>query len=143
MNFQPPAWAQPKETAMPNYCANDLTITGPEAERKRFMAECITYDGDKPRLTLWEQVMKHAGYWNIRNGTTVEHFRDAIKIEIITPRTPVPWDVYDVIAERFPLLVIEGSYYEPMMCIKGDFRISGGKIDVNDESDKLRAEMEA
>jgi hypothetical protein len=127
---------------MTNDCINTVKITGPELERKRFMAKCIAYDGGKPRLTLWEQVMKHPDYWSGR-GTFVEQLSDAIDIEIVTPVTPIPWAVYEVIAERFPLLLIEGSYYEPHNCIMGNFRISGGKIDVNDESYKLEAEMDA
>ena len=31
---------------MPNWVSHSLTITGPEAERERFMAECFSEDLD-------------------------------------------------------------------------------------------------
>ena len=55
-----------------------------------------------------------------------------------------PWihlrPVDEHLVERHTPADIAGRDHEPMMGIKGDFRISGGKIDVNDESYPLHAD---
>src|SRR5262245_22235107 len=139
---------------MPNWCENSLKITGPEAERKRFMAECFTmtaegrrFDFDKlisMPLTLTgvcghtsESILSDWYVWSVRNFgtkwnacdaevTPVGNGSGAITLRFRTAWS-IPWPIYEELAERFPLLTIEGGIVELMMEFGGHIWCHGGK----------------
>src|SRR5689334_17510205 len=111
---------------MPNWVLNDLTITGPETELDRFMAECFTgprFDFDKlipmpatlkgwrPRRSLREAERSFPDWylWSVENwGTkwnahyTAFALRDdgvrTIKLSFDTAWS-IPWPIYQKLAE--------------------------------------------
>ena len=128
---------------MTNSCDNRWTITGPKAELDRFLAEYITYDDGKPRLNLFDECMAMPGYWRKYDDCTkLDREGDAIKLEILTPNSQVPSVVLDVIAERFPSLMIEGDCCEFMMPFSCEFRLHGDNWDYKDTSAQLEAELD-
>ena len=51
--------------------------------------------------------------------------------------------VYEELAELFPLLTMEGDYWEYGFCVAGDVRCHGGKFTHVDKSEEFAAEIEA
>jgi len=158
---------------MPNWCEHTLTITGPEAERKRFMAECFTTAAEKPHFDFDKLIPqpehiktstdgggeeRDGGFrfpdwyeWNCQNWgtkwnaadtkvTTVGNGSGAITLHFDTAWS-IPWPIYETLAERFPLLTIEGEIVELMMEFGGHIRCHGGDIEYEDKSDQIKADM--
>ena len=73
------------------------------------------------------------------------------KIEVAPGEITLAWasgyaprlQVYVELAELFPLLTMEGDYYEYYFSIAGDVRCHGGKFTHVDKSEEFAAEMEA
>jgi len=182
---------------MPNWCEHSLKITGPEAERKRFMAECFTmgpeaelkrfmaecftmeaeglrFDFDKlipmPQsiresversLIHLQNLMRGVGggenpdedwytwscahwgtKWNAADTkvTPVGNGNGAIMLRFSTAWS-IPWPIYEELAERFPLLTIEGEIVEESGWFGGHICCHSGKIDYEDKSEQIKAEM--
>jgi hypothetical protein len=53
----------------------------------------------------------------------------------------VAWALYQELAERFPLLTMEGGYSEYGFCIAGDVRCHGGKCTHADKSEEFAAKI--
>lgn len=56
---------------MPNYVSHHLTITGPEEERNRFMAECFT-DSDRGPQFDFDRLIPQPGHIkeSLKRGST-------------------------------------------------------------------------
>ena len=73
------------------------------------------------------------------------------KIEVAPGEIKLTWlsgyapalAVYAELAELFPLLTMEGDYWEYGFCIAGDVRCHGGKFNHVDKSKELEAEIAA
>jgi hypothetical protein len=134
--------AMPKWGGFPNWCENFLTITGPEAELKRFMAQCITMEADKPRLDLDKLLYSESDY--IKRSTLQPNAywpmvgSGKILLYLQTPR--ITWPIYEVLAECFPLLKIESRLVELLKEFYGHICCHGGKIDYEDQSEQHKAE---
>jgi hypothetical protein len=127
---------------MPNTCDIRWTITGQKAELDRFLAQCITYDDGKPWLNLLEECTGLPGYWRCYDDCTkLERESDAIKLEFCAPFTPVLSAVLEVIAERFPALMIEGDLWSYESTCSWEFRLRSGKWDYKNTSAQLEAEL--
>jgi len=132
----------PKWGGFPNWIENFLKITGPEAELKRLMAECITMKADKPRLDLDKLLISEEDY--IKRSTLQPDARwpmvgsREIRLYFSTPRITRP--IYKVLAEFFPLLKIESDLVEFLKGFYGHICCHGGKIDYEDQSEQHKAE---
>ncbi len=73
------------------------------------------------------------------------------KIEVAAGEIKLAWEssyapalaVYEELAELFPLLTMEGDYWEYGFCVAGDVRCHGGKFTHVDKSEEFAAEIEA
>jgi hypothetical protein len=72
--------------------------------------------------------------------TEIEMLPEAIELSFCTA-----WSfgltIYEELAELFPRLTIEGEIFEPMMEFGGHVRCYAGKIDYEDKSEQIKAEM--
>ena len=53
----------------------------------------------------------------------------------------IPWPIYEELAASFPSLMIEGGVSEPMMGFGGNIRCQRGKIEYDDKSEQIKAQM--
>jgi hypothetical protein len=53
----------------------------------------------------------------------------------------IPWPIYEALAERFPLLTIDGEIVELMMEFGGHICCHSGNIDYQDKSEQIKAQM--
>ena len=53
----------------------------------------------------------------------------------------IPWPIYEELAASFPLLKIEGEIFEPNMEFGDHIRCHGGKIEYEDKSEQIQANM--
>jgi hypothetical protein len=66
----------------------------------------------------------------------------AIKLQFLSGYAPA-FAVYEELAELFPLLTMEGDYWEYGFCVAGDVRCHAGKFTHVDKSEEFAAEIEA
>lgn len=141
---------------MPNYVHHQLTITGPEAERERFMAECFSHANDETNFDFDKLVPEQgngvravlsdgtelipAWYdWRCKNwgtkwnacDTEVAREGDAILLSFDTAWAP-PIPIFKEVARRFPNLTIKGSLIEEMHHFGGNILCQGGKVKFKD-----------
>jgi hypothetical protein len=156
---------------MPNWVQHGLTITGPEAERERFIAECFSKaddgmrfdfnrlipepkhsdDGDdviyfdKPgsvRIPAWYEWC--CANWGTKWNacrTTLTHERDAILLSFDTAWSP-PVPIFNELARRFPKLKIEGSYVDIQYPFSGNLLCENGNVGWEDTSAEIIAAMD-
>jgi hypothetical protein len=72
----------------------------------------------------------------------IEVARQEIKLMWLSGNAPCS-TIYADLAELFPLLTMEGDYWEYGFCIAGDVRCDGGKFTHVDKSKEFAAEIEA
>ena len=134
---------------MPNYVFHDMTITGPQEERARFMQECFTDSDGGPQFdfnkmvpqpdfpedeesgfppTWYKWRCEHWGdKWNAVD-TAVVQGEGGIQLKFETAWSP-PVPILERVAERFPELKIVGEYEDGQMNFAGWFSMHGGNIE--------------
>ena len=154
---------------MPNWIHHDLTVTGPEIERERFMAECFSETENGPRFNfdklipepehIKENVRTNyqdgvnfpAWYvWHCQNwgtkwnacDTKVAREGEAILLSFDTAWAP-PAPIFDEVARRFPNLRIEGSLIEDQCQFGGNILCQNGNVEFEDRSKEIMSGVEA
>jgi hypothetical protein len=157
---------------MVNWVGHNLTITGPEAELRRFAACFVKARGERfprwvegkfgineprpegeiffsferltpPKPDNWDEwVLTRWGIPWVACHTKIEAKDGVIKVSFDSGYAPA-MTVYDELAGLFPKLVIEGDFIELMNQFGGHIRCHAGKLDYEDKSKEIEAEMEA
>ena len=118
-----------------------LTITGPETERERFMAECFSKANDKINFDFDKLIPGEGADWNALN-TEVVREGEAILLSFDTVwGLPVP--IFDEVARRFPNLRVEGAWTEHEYRYGGNILCQNGNVEIEDRSEELRSAFEA
>ena len=133
-----------------NGCSNNLKITGPEAELKRFMAEYIIMEAGRPRLDLDKLIPEPDDVTrSVLQPIPATHVEwplgpmvgsEKILLHLQSKRGSIPWLIYEALAERFPLLKIESDLTDFLEGFYGQICCHGGKIDYEDQSEQHKAE---
>jgi hypothetical protein len=153
---------------MPNWVHHKLTITGPEIERERFMAECFSKDDEGVRFDFNklipqpDEIRRNRGVvddpaddfpawyrWCCENWgtkwnacrTTIVRKSDAIDLLFDTWSPPIP--NFNAVAARFPKLRIEGSFTEEMGDFGADVLCQNGNVEFEDRTEEVRRAFEA
>lgn len=130
---------------MPNHCANQLTVTGPEYDRKRFALEALNGEAliypdkraDEYRAKLVDAYgfdnwfgwrMEHWGTkWNCYHVTRTDDGGELVFF-FKTAWCPFKPSVLAKMAERFPTLSFELLYGEIGCAFYGSMSASAGKL---------------
>jgi len=150
---------------MPNWVHHHLTITGPEAERERFMAECFSHANDETNFDfaklIPEPEHKDIGKgissgkfpdwyeWRCKNwgdkwnacDTDVGREGKVIRLFFNTAWSP-PRPIFEEVARRFPNLRIEGTYADGMFNFAGNILCQNGTVEFEDRSEECQAEYD-
>ena len=137
---------------MPNDCKNYLSVSGPEAEVERFMAQVVvTEDGrrggngsvlDANKIVPCPEEYQHDNEWCIERwgtkwsgyfGGPLVHEKQGsgqavLRLEFCTAWNPFSVELYEILSRRFPKLVISCRYVESGMCFTGVTTVRGGKV---------------
>jgi hypothetical protein len=158
---------------MPNYVHHHLTITGPETERERFMAECFSHANDKTnfdfdKLVPQPEHIKDEGnvrtlysdgvrmkfpdwyLWRCENWGTKWNALDttfAREGESILLSFDTAWappvPIFHEVARRFPNLRVEGSLIEEMYNFGANILCQNGNVEFVDRTEEIRSAFEA
>lgn len=140
---------------MPNWCSNQLTVTGPEPDLNNLQREVQGKDSDldfemilpTPRKLL----QQGEGWydWRIANWGTkweVEARRERISPQQIDYHFDSAWSppcsIVEALGANFPSLSFSLSYNEPGCCFIGNFEIKKGRITVNHCREMTQKEMD-
>jgi hypothetical protein len=151
---------------MPNLVYHNLTITGPEIEQERFLAECFTQYGrrmefdfdklipqpDEIRRSGDDETFPKAGddevrhdwrwnnwgtLWDRTDHTQIVRTIDAIELSFETAwGAPIP--IFKEVAARFPKLTITGSFVEEYGHFGADVLCQNGSVEFLDRSEEFR-----
>jgi len=136
---------------MPNWCANKLTVTGPEADVQAFKAKAVgPSPWSKPGedeaevlnfhglLPIPEAVLA-AGYgeagmnwerqnwgckWGAQDTTILDEWENRVEYEFLTAWAP-PIEFFQTVAVQWPNLTFILEYEEPGMVFKGLAKFEG------------------
>ena len=124
---------------MPNYCENDLVITGPKADIAAFLdaAHQTDEDGDEMPISL-KRLVPVPDDWRKRNwGTKWDLFDFSnpktsqggrrYRVSFLTAWLP-PATAIEIIAEQFPTLKFSLRYYEAGNGFKGCLVVKGVEV---------------
>ena len=90
-----------------------------------------------PDWYLWS-IRNWGTKWNAQN-THFEHCSNVISLSFRTAWS-IAWPIYEAIAERFPLLTIEGDILQEMREFGGRVCCYAGKIVFEDKTEEIMAE---
>jgi hypothetical protein len=137
---------------MPNDCENYVTVTGPEAEVSRFIGEVVTtgpdarggngsvLDAEKILPRPQDQANDEEWYyenwgtkWNSYCGAALVYEKQfdghaLLELEFCSAWGPFSLELYKLLSQRFPDLVISCRYKEPGMGFTGVTTVQGGDI---------------
>lgn len=137
---------------MPNDCENYLSVSGPEAEVERFIAEVVVtgYDFrggngsvlDADKIIPCPEVCDDDNDWCVERwgtkwsgyygGPLVREKQDSgqavLRLEFCTAWSPFSVELYRVLSRRFPELVVSCRYVEAGMCFTGVTTVRGGEV---------------
>jgi hypothetical protein len=135
---------------MPNWCLNNLTITGPQADIQAFKTKAVGHspweepEGEPDALNFHslvpvpEEVLKagyeSAGYdwemanwgckWGAMNPTILDEWEGHVEYEFCTAWSP-PIELLQRVSVQWPALVILLEYEEPGIGFKGIAKFQG------------------
>lgn len=144
---------------MPNDCENYLTVTGPEAEVSRFIAEVVTTGPDprggngavldankilpRPTDDPYDEEWCEQNWgtkWNSYCGGSLAYKKQAeghalLELEFCSAWSPFSDKLYQLLTKRFPDLVISCRYTEPGMGFTGVTTVQGGEVHESQSED--------
>ena len=121
---------------MPNWCANELTITGPEDDIKKFKELVSTSDSDFSFDAVipmpdgeWDYDWCNSNWgvkWDLPNDMYLDDGNDDMLMYSFDTAWGPPYGIYTKLTEIFPDITISWFWHEPGMEATGYLNVDDG-----------------